>query len=215
MKRDFDFYEFAAIILPGMIVLLFVAYIIPSTKGALLEGRVSVGEFGVLILLSYVCGHLVQAVSNVWEPSFWRVQHGMPTNWICLKNQKLLSESQVTKLAVSVKERISGTFPDKLEGLQISKWRGAPSQMYVAVRSEGRAGRIDTFNGNYGLLRGIVSAMLVIAMITLLVPVHPVRRILVVVGLIAALALFRMRRFAIHYAHELFVQFLHLPISKA
>jgi hypothetical protein len=210
MKRDFDYYEFAAIILPGFIVLLFAAFVLPQTRTLLLNGKLGVGDFGVLVLLSYICGHLVQAISNLWEAPFWKLQHGMPTNWIVLKGQKLLSESQIKLMPQAIRGRLKG-FPDNLEEIPIHKWRGAPSQMCAVVRSEGRAARLDTFNGNYGLLRGIVSAMLTIAIATVLVPVHPIGKILGWEALIAALALYRMQRFAVYYAKELFVQFIQLP----
>ncbi|MBL8809844.1 MAG: hypothetical protein JNM43_06665, partial [Planctomycetaceae bacterium] len=90
-------------------------------------------------------------------------------------------------------------------------WYGITRQIYAAVSAAGRAGRVDTFNGNYGLNRGLAASLLTIAILVLFTgrsnwPYS--------VGLLlgAIAALYRMHRFARHYARELFVQFLQLPM---
>jgi hypothetical protein len=79
-------------------------------------------------------------------------------------------------------------------------------EVYAAVADAKRAGRVDTFNGNYGLMRGLAAAILV-----LLIAAMAVGKGLLVAGAFAImflLALQRMHRFGKHYAMELFIQFL-------
>lgn len=68
--------------------------------------------------------------------------------------------------------------------------------------------------GNYGLNRGIAAGLLVVVVATLLQT--PINWLAVTgVGVAAALATYRMHRFARHYARELFVQFLQLPAKES
>jgi hypothetical protein len=69
---------------------------------------------------------------------------------------------------------------------------------------------VDTFNGNYGLNRGL-AAGLPAALALMPTQAAVDWRVVVCVLVGAGLALYRMHRFARHYARELFVQFLQLP----
>jgi len=79
-------------------------------------------------------------------------------------------------------------------------------EVYSIVSSVGKANRIDTFNGNFGLLRGVAAAVLVLFVAAALIAKGA--RILAVLAALFVLAIERMHRFSRHYAIELFVQFL-------
>jgi hypothetical protein len=84
--------------------------------------------------------------------------------------------------------------------------------MYAAIAGSGQssAERINIFNGNYGLHRGLAAALLMALGIVVVQGVASWWNI----GLLLAatgLCLARMDRFGCHYARELFVQFLNLP----
>ena len=80
----------------------------------------------------------------------------------------------------------------------------------IDVHVAGRDGRAHTFNGNYGMFRGITSAAIVAAIAIVLVRGWATWPITTAFLTTAGLALFRMHRFATHYARETFVQFLAL-----
>lgn len=207
--KQFDFYEFAGILVPGATVLTGAVLLFPGWGLPALIKDTSVGGLGVFVVLAYVLGHLVQAVGNGIEWVWWRLWGGMPTDWLRTKPDCILAPSQFATLEKSIKSRLGN------DGILIAQstreqWYAVTRQVYAAVAGAGRAARIDIFNGNYGLNRGIGAGLLVVLAIALINrPVDwPI-----VGGVAAALvsAIYRMHRFARHYARELFIQFLQLP----
>ena len=83
-------------------------------------------------------------------------------------------------------------------------------QIYSDVERHGKPGRGDTFNGIYGLNRGLSAATLALAVAVLILA--PAQW-LVSVGLlvVSAVYLYRMHRFGVHYAREIYNQFFLLP----
>ncbi|MFA5862536.1 MAG: hypothetical protein WDA16_12660, partial [Candidatus Thermoplasmatota archaeon] len=90
------------------------------------------------------------------------------------------------------------------------EWGGIANQIKAAVHAAERAKRLESFNSNYGLFRGIVAAGL------LILPLIAIQRWAdhpeIVLGVAAAmiLAAFRFQRFGRRYSEELFNQFLQL-----
>jgi len=209
--RQLDFYEFTGVIAPGTIALLAAGLIWPDHLGGILKLDVTVGGLGLGLLLAYVAGHLLQAVGNLLEAGWWGLLGGWPSDAPRTGKSGLLSEAQLAQL----QERLRSDFgfkgislgPD----LPVKSWRPIFRQIYAKVHAAGRDDRAHTFNGNYGMFRGIASAAIVAAIAILFArgwPAWPVAA-----GFLAAagLALFRMHRFAKHYARETYVQFLVLP----
>ena len=90
------------------------------------------------------------------------------------------------------------------------QWYSITRQVYAAVSAAGRATRVDIFNGNYGLCRGIAAGFLALLVWSVIVNW---RLWQVEVGLVIliSLAIYRMHRFGVRYARELFVRYLQLP----
>jgi hypothetical protein len=215
MKKEFDFYEFAGIILPGLIVLLFLTVVIPSAKALLFGEKLDLGEVGILVLVSYVVGHLMQGLTNMWEKVFWAFYGGMPTDWLTKQKQSLISEEQRDLIESRIPSFLRTNLSPGIVGTPARKWRSLTRQMYAAVQASGRSARIDTFNGNYGLLRGTVTAGLLIILFTFILGVQPRAKVICwVVGLVV-LAGYRMQRFGVLYARELFAQFVQLDEPPA
>ncbi|HZP00482.1 MAG TPA: hypothetical protein VFD30_09330 [Terriglobia bacterium] len=208
--RTFDFYEFAGVIAPGTVVLWGAALLQPKFRTLLISKDLTVGGLGLFVILAYVAGQLVQAVGNGVETVWWRLWGGMPTDWIRTGRGSLLSEPQAKALHEHLGSRLKLQLPASMREISAKAWMGVTRQVYAAVAAQGRAGRIDTFNGNYGLNRGIVSSLLVLSALAIVSHCAYWRQALLCLA-IAAVALSRMHRFGKHYARELFIQFLQLP----
>ncbi len=206
--KTFDFYEFAGILTPGAVILYAISRICPETAPFIEAKDFTLGDLGLFVILAYVAGHLVQAFGNLIEKALWKPFGGMPTNWLLQRRQELLSQTQATALPERLRDVIGISLDKPIADQSAKDWFPITRQIYAAVSAAGRAQRIDTFNGNYGMFRGIASAFLLCAVLNMVV--HWPEGWPVSVGLMgaAALALLRMHRFAVHYARELFVQFL-------
>ena len=86
-------------------------------------------------------------------------------------------------------------------------------EVYAIVSAAGKHPRVDIFNGNYGLLRGLAAAFLALIFVALILG-----KGLYVIGalvILLLLAIQRKHRFAVHYATELFTQYLLLSAEPA
>jgi len=206
--KTFDFYEFAGVLCPGVVALFSASVIFPRFSPFVRDQSISVGTLGLFVVLSYVAGHLVQALGNLLEPLIWRLFGGTPTDWVRTRRRTLLTDQQ----NAAVEERIKIQTGKPLSSTTQNEWHSAVRSIYAAVANSGHAARIDVFNGNYGLFRGLATAFLLSAVSIL---VSPLFRWSAFVFLFACalLAIYCLRRFGIHYARELFVQFLQLPAA--
>lgn len=206
--KQFDFYEFTGILLPGAIVMAAMVLLFPGWGLPTLVKDVSVGGLGIFIVLAYAVGHLVQAVGNLIEAVWWKCWGGMPTNWLRTKPARLLAEQQISLLQERLRKQ-PGLASFEIASSSLSDWHAITRQIYAAVAGAGRASRVDTFNGNYGLNRGLAAGLLAVLAF---LPTQTTMdwRLVVCVLVGAGLALYRMHRFSRHYARELFVQFLQL-----
>jgi len=211
MKKEFSFYEFVGVIAPGSVFLIILVYLFPDSLKALEVKQLSVGGLGVFIIIAYVFGHLIQTIGNLLEIVYWKLWGGIPSFWITKGDRcDYLSAEQIqsipTKIATSLKMEIK--MP--LSNFNNKQWIAINRQIYAAIKQADATERLDIFNGNYGLFRGVASSF-VIGLIVMTIKSgfsHYEYQLLIAVCFI--LAIIRMHRFAIHYARELFVQFLQL-----
>jgi hypothetical protein len=208
-------YEFAGIIAPGAVTLFGLSRIYPEIGLLLKDEKISFGEFGLLLILAYVTGHLIQALGNLIEAVWWRCWGGIPSDWPRSRAHSFLAPQQVSILPARVREVLNLECPDDLKALNRKHWFSITRQIYATVKKVGQAERIDVFNAKYGLFRGIVAALIVIAVAAVLGSSSPTLSLFIgcLVGI--GLAFFRMYRFGVHYARELFVQFLSITPEKA
>lgn len=210
--RQFDFYEFTGILVPGAAALAGVLMLVPGLMLVSAVKDFSIGGFGLLVVLAYVAGHLVQAVGNLAEWLWWKAWGGMPTDWVRKNPTCLLAESQAAVLPKAIAEQLK--LPDvDLRATSREQWYSIARQISAAVDAAGRGSRIQTLNGNYGLNRGLVAA-LVVVLVVALIATPADWAVLGGLGVAIGLALARMHRFGKHQARELFVQFLQLPARE-
>ncbi len=101
--RQFEYYEFIAILIPGVIFLYGLSLIFDKVKPILCYD-ISLGEFGLFFILSFAVGHLLQALGNALEYVYWRIQAGMPSDWVRSKKHELLGKSQLGQLEEKTKD---------------------------------------------------------------------------------------------------------------
>lgn len=208
--REFSFYDFAGVVAPGALLLFGSAYLLPNVGdlGALFQ--MQLGGLGVFALLAYVAGHLAQAIGNVIESAYWNAWGGMPSAWVL--RGELLGETQLDRLAAVVRERLA--IPS-LRDSKPSAWLAATREIYASVAAAGRAARVDTFNGNYGMMRGTAAAAVVLLVLAVATRGLAAWRVEVALLLVALVAAYRMHRFAVHYSRELLVQYLEITRQPA
>jgi hypothetical protein len=196
-------YEQLGIIIPGAVLIFGLMLFFPSVREAVSANGVSLGELGVYILLSYAAGHLIAAVGNLGEKA-WELVGGMPTDWVTKENCGLLSPQQVDAVQQKVRTRL-GIAIERLRGLDRKVWFPISRQIYADVAKNGKPDRIEAFNGNYGLNRGLAAACLVLTVIAVVQRQWLTALLLIVFCGIYA---YRAYRFGAHYGRELYMQFL-------
>lgn len=199
------FYEQVGIVIPGSVFLVGLLFYFPALNALMAKDGVSLGQFGIFLLLSYASGHLLAAVGNALEAAFWKIAGGMPTDWVTKANgTSLLSSSQIDALEAKLEARF-GSKIGKIPGMDRKSWFPISRQIYADVAKNGKPDRIDTFNGNYGLNRGLAAATLGLAAVSFLQGQNGVGAAFIIVSFVYG---YRGFRFARYYARELYVQFL-------
>jgi hypothetical protein len=199
------FYEQVGIVIPGSVFLVGLLFYFPALNALMVKDGVTLGQFGIFLLLSYAAGHLLAAVGNALEWMFWKITDGMPTDWVTKsKGTSLLSASQIEALATKVNARL-GVKVEKIAGMDQKTWFPISRQIYADIAKNGKSERIDTFNGNYGLNRGLAAATLALAVVSITENQLGVGAAFVVIAIVYV---YRAFRFARYYAREMYVQFL-------
>ncbi len=206
--KKFDFYEFAAVLCPGALLVLALTRLLPELAFLGKKDSYSFGDLGIFVLLSYVAGQLVQAVGNVIAKIWWQFWSGLPTDWVRTGKHDLIAKQQTAQLSDKLSELAGIATPNGISGFSKNDWYGITRQMYAVVRYAGRSMRVDIFNGYYGMFRGLTASLLVVIAASAVQRGFVQPRLYVLLGVGLVLALFRMHRFAVNYARELFVQFL-------
>jgi hypothetical protein len=204
MKRDVDFYEFVSFIVPGSVLLVLVGYMFDIKKGvSSLLAPQDFGSLGVHLILAYITGHLLQAASNFLEVLYWKAWKGMPTDWPISRPQNL----DFSKAKAAVEELCQQKVSD------LRQWRILVAQVRSTVYSSKRAGRLHIFNANYGMFRGLVAAELIVGVLGCISSINSVA-FYPILAAVVFLTGYRMHRFALHYARELFANVAELARTK-
>lgn len=211
--KNFSFYEQVGIVMPGSVFLFGLLFCLPQLKEVFAKDGISVGSLGIFVIISYAAGHLLAAVGNVTENLYWRCKGGMPSNWIIGRKPRLLSSVQITKVEALVAARL-GLVMAPLANLTVESWSPIFRQIYSDVERHGKPDRGNTFNGNYGLNRGLSAATFALAVMILIQNINHWPVSLGLLG-VSCVYLYRMHRFGVHYAREIYNQFLLLPLEPA
>lgn len=204
-----SFYEQTGIVIPGSVLLFGLTLLVPDLRALFASDGMSVGGLGLFLVIAYATGHLVAAVGNAVEWCVWKLRGGMPTDWITHDNPKIINTDQVAQIENRVRQRL-GLQVGNIKGMARRSWAPIFGQIYRDVLRH-NPGRIETFNGNYGLNRGLAAALLCLSISVLLL-----RRDYQLAATLAAgclVFLYRMHRFGVHFGREVYFRFLGLPQS--
>jgi hypothetical protein len=207
MKKEFSFYEFTGTVIPGATLILGLAFADPPLRDFLVGDKFGAGHLGLFLVASYIAGQIVQGIGNLLEKLLWAFR-GMPSTWIRRAKPPYLSDAQTMRLR-EVLTTLLGHEVGPLQNLDARACRGITGQLYAKLEKEGRAQRIDIFNGNYGLFRGIASALLVVVAVMSIKHGFWTQSTAIMAG-VFVVALMRMHRFGVHFASEMYRQALNL-----
>jgi hypothetical protein len=201
MNRTFDFYEYAGFIIPGAVLVIALVWLFPESRALFSKEGVTLGELGLFVIIAYAAGQLVQAIGNYLEWIWWKPWGGMPSVQVFCG--KYLSADQHKRLLDALRPVLGDADPCRL---QQSERLAIVREVYSEIAGAGRTSRVDIFNGNYGLMRGLAAAFLMIFVLAIIASKGVIA--LCVLGILFLLAIYRMHRYSRHYATELFTQFL-------
>ena len=200
MKKEFSFYEFVGILIPGSVLLFGVNFVVlRGTKNQLFD-ITKIGETVAFLILSYAMGHLIQSFANIFEKIIWIIYGGMPTQWLTKKNrfkQNLFTEPLNKKIVEKIEIKYGTGIKD------------SGRLVYNLIFLQGKSSRIDIFSGNYSLYRGLSIAFLVLSI--LCAYQYNLNWRQTILSLIPfCLTTYRMIRFAKYYATETYRTFFNI-----
>ena len=195
MKKEFSFYEFVGILVPGVMILFFGAISYEDITGKSIVDFSKFGESLIFIIVAYGTGHILHSIGNLYESIFWELFGGMPTQWLIKKNRFgkfLFSKTQ----REAILSKIKNQFGDSLEkdyGMDVYNW--------LSLKKEVTVKRIDVFNANYSLLRGMAVTFYLLTISSMFFFSWKVVLAALVLGLLSN---YRMYRFAKIHAIEIY-----------
>lgn len=197
MKKEFSFYEFAGLIVPSVTLLFFLNLTYEHCMQQPLVDMRNIGESLVFLVIAYGFGHILHAISNLYEGVIWFFTGGMPSDWALKKNrfgQHLMERDVTIRLQTKLHEEY-GTDPTTKYGRLV----------FNKIRQQQKAATAEIFNGNYSLLRGLSVTFIIMAVISFILFKPWIGYTFVTLSLLAT---YRMIRFAMSFARELFRTYL-------
>jgi len=200
MNKNFSFYEFTGIITPSVILLYFLDLLLKKCYSEPLFDFSKLGESVVFFIIAYGLGQVLHSIGNLLENAIWLVFNGKPTNWLTKAPRfslKLFDAGETKKIIDKLHQEFG-----KVEGKDYGMLA------YSKVYSQGKSERIDIFNGNYSMFRGLSVSFMILA----------IGMLWLCLGwwafwpfVFSIMALSRMIRFGKYYAKEVFRMYMMLP----
>jgi len=206
----FNPFEFKSIIIPGGYVLSFLLITHPSLESFI--ATITFGGFSLFVFLSFIVGQLINSLSYFPEKLFWYFFGGMPTDWVLGKNRqkkkwiKILTETQILKLDAVIQKKLI----IDLNSLHSNDYRAVVHQLRLNIHND-KLQRLVEHNTNYCLHRSLSTASALLACYLFFIYAWTIGIILIICSF---LFLYRMYKFGIYYARELFLQFINAANSE-
>jgi hypothetical protein len=208
--KTFDFYEFTSILVPGALLIVGCLPLYPDAAAFYTASGISLGGFGVLVIIAYAAGHIVQGIGNAIEGVFWWFFSGKPSDWVRSNKRLLIAPAQAAQLESDIFKKLELNV--ELPKLSQVEWYAITRQINAAVANQGRSSKIEVFLGTYGLHRGLAAALLTVFAAWLISDTNSWAALTLITLPGVGFALARMYRFGVYYARELMIQFLELPL---
>jgi hypothetical protein len=209
MGKSFSFYEQTGIVIPGATLIFGLLFFFDQFWRLFFSDGISIGGLGLFLLISYAAGHLAAALGNLIEAALWPACGGRPVTWIAQAKGGLLATEQVDALEQLIRQRLRLEI-GPIRGMAAAQWVPITRQIHADVMAHGKPAKVESLSGNYMLNRGLAAALLALVLLTLAFTESESRYTLGLLP-IAIIYMYRMYRFGVNYASELFAQFLLLP----
>jgi hypothetical protein len=203
--KSLNIFEIFGILVPGTIFTLGLVVLYPELLPVFNRDGFSFGDFGVIILVSYTIGNLVAGLGIILEKVYWKMFGGTPTDRV--RTAKIFPETVRTSLKRRLKETGMIESSEDIGRLTLLEWKELVREIYTYVSTRKLTRRVDIFNAQYSMNRGIAAGLMALVAIQLYKSQFSNWGIDLVLFGCVALAAYRMHFYRIEYAGELFRQF--------
>jgi len=201
--KEFSLYDILGVLAPGAVLTIGIITVFPEAAAVLANKNFTVGDFGIVLLASYVLGNLVAGLGNFLESAYWRMRGGIPTDSAIRGDCELIHarEQQALQARLQASRLIGAN--ERLVDLAHRDWKGLTRRIYIEMENRKATRRIDVFNAQYGMNRGIAAGFIALVALVIFHTGLAAWRIELILAACTALACYRMERFSRYYAGEL------------
>lgn len=213
----FDYYDAVAHVIPGAVACLFMLYVLDIVGVPL--PKISEGSFaqvGIGIVVSYVVGHLLQAVASTVEPFYYATWGGKPSINLLEVQSKTFSDAQRNRLIGDISSyfKVSEILPEDKKGKR--RFYQRLFERCMALCNREKLGRVDRFEVSYSFHRVLLTTFALFFLFTLTLKllicgkwlsIQSDKSVLLIFLICAtavgtAIEFFRARKRAYYYARE-------------
>lgn len=212
--EQFKLYDLIAVVGPGAVLVISLSLLFPESARLLTNKDLSVGEFGMVLIASYLAGNLMAPISHLVQAAWFRCCGGNHTDRIPQKESKILHRAEIDALNAKLRAASILRMDEDVRGITLTHWRSVVRRMRAYLAAQGSLDRIEVFNAHYGLNRGLAAAFLILSIVVGSTQglATSWRIILPLLGGMT-LAIYRMNDFGYYYATELIRHFLNLTVK--
>ncbi len=151
MEEKLTYYDIVAHIVPGTLVLGVLALMPRAFDFAMLWPSSDLVGLAVGLPLAYAVGQVVQALSSLAQPVYYKLWGGMPSALILEGGSKRLKGARLTRIIAALSEHfhIPADTAEEREDLFADA---------MALCNRDSLGRVDTFNASYAFHRALLTA---------------------------------------------------------
>ena len=209
--KQFTLYDIVGVLAPGTVIVVGIGMLYPEVAGALVHNNLSGGELGLVVLLAYVAGNIVAGLSNILEWPYWALFGGPHTVRAQRDDGKVLGGGEYERLQEKLHETGILDNARAIADLSAKEWWGTTRQIHAFLEGRKLTNRVEVFNAQFGMNRGIATAFLIILATTVARFGTRPWRIELLLAACAVVSLYQMHKFSPHYAQNLFRAFLTGP----